>query len=175
MARTACGEAATSTSKLQSAGLLLYRLKANSLEVLLCHPGGPFWKRKDLGAWGIPKGLIEPGEQPLLAARREFAEETGHQPRGKFVPLGQARQPGGKLVHVWAVEGDWDPAELESNMFEMEWPPRSRQVRAFPEIDRAAWFSIAAARQKILKGQAVFIDRLIGTIAGQEARRSAKL
>jgi len=128
---------------------------------LLAHPGGPFWKRKDEGAWSIPKGLIEAGEEQLAAAQREFLEETGHSPGGEFFPLGEAKQPGGKIVHVWAVEGDWNPATLKSNMFKMEWPPRSEGQQYFPEIDRAAWFGLEEARLKILKGQAVFLDRLL--------------
>jgi len=147
--------------KSQSAGLLLFRGGAAHLEILLGHPGGPFWQNKDDGAWSIPKGLIGADETPLSAARREFAEETGHDPDGDFWPLGEARQPGGKIVQAWAVEGDWDPALIRSNTFEMEWPPRSGRRRTFPEIDRAAWFAIADARRKILKGQAVFVDRLL--------------
>ena len=148
------------SSKLQSAGLLLFRQMDGDIEVLLGHPGGPFWRRKDEGAWTIPKGLIAPGESQLSAARREFAEETGHDPSGDSIPLGSATQPGGKVVHAWAIEGDWDPADLASNTFEMEWPPRSGRRQSFPEIDRAVWFRVAEAREKILKGQAVFIDRL---------------
>jgi predicted NUDIX family NTP pyrophosphohydrolase len=149
----------TSVAKKQSAGLLLYRLTEDDVEILLGHPGGPFWRKKDLGVWSIPKGLIAPGETPLAAAKREFAEETGHRPRGKS--LGAAKQPGGKLVYVWAVEDHWDAAELQSNVFEMEWPPRSGHRQTFPELDRAAWFNVAEARAKILKGQAVFIDQLL--------------
>jgi predicted NUDIX family NTP pyrophosphohydrolase len=145
---------------LQSAGLLLFRGRAADLEVLLGHPGGPFWQNKDDGAWSIPKGLVGADEAPLSAALREFVEETGHNPHGDFFPLGEARQPGGKVVHAWAIEGDWDPALIRSNTFEMEWPPRSGRRRTFPEIDRAAWFGIADARRKILKGQTVFVDRL---------------
>lgn len=133
----------------QSAGLLLYRLRVGGIEVLLGHPGGPFWRQKDLGSWSVPKGLIASGETLLAAAKREFAEETGHRPRGKSVSLGQSKQPGGKIVHVWAVEHDWDAADLKSNMFEMEWPPRSGRRQMFPELDRAAWFEIEDARAKI--------------------------
>jgi predicted NUDIX family NTP pyrophosphohydrolase len=147
--------------KSQSAGLLLFRGGASDLEVLLGHPGGPFWQKKDDGAWSIPKGLIGADEAPLSAARREFAEETGHDPAGDFLPLGEARQPGGKVVQAWAIEGDCDPALIRSNTFEMEWPPRSGHRRTFPEIDRAAWFGVADARRKILKGQTVFVDRLL--------------
>ena len=146
--------------KLQSAGLLLFRRREGSVQVLLGHPGGPFWRSKDQGAWSIPKGLISPDEAPLSAARREFVEETGYRPHGRAIQLGAARQPGGKVVHVWAVEDDWDPAKLESNTFELEWPPRSGRRQTFPEIDRADWFSIPVARRKILTGQAVFLDRL---------------
>ena len=156
------GIASTMASrKSQSAGLLLFRGRAADLEVLLGHPGGPFWQNKDDGAWSIPKGLIGADEAPLSAARREFAEETGHDPDGDFLPLGEARQPGGKVVQAWAIEGDWDPALIRSNTFEMEWPPRSGRRGTFPEIDRAAWFGIADARRKILKGQTVFVDRLL--------------
>lgn len=153
-----------STSKNQSAGVLLFRRSSEDVEVLLGHPGGPYWTRRDDGAWTIPKGLIEPNEEPLLAAQREFEEETGHRPAGNSFNLGQAKQPGGKIVHAWAVEGDWDPADLRSNVFEMEWPPKSGKTQSFPEIDRAAWFGVADARHKILKGQALFIDRLLAAI-----------
>jgi predicted NUDIX family NTP pyrophosphohydrolase len=151
----------------QSAGLLLYRRNGNGVEVLLGHPGGPFWRNKDLGSWSIPKGLIAEGEKPLAAARREFTEETGHRPRGKSLPLGEAKQPGGKLVQAWAVEGDWDAASLKSNMFEMEWPPRSGRRHSFPELDRAEWFDLAEAQAKILKGQAIFLTRLLEKLAGE--------
>jgi predicted NUDIX family NTP pyrophosphohydrolase len=151
----------------QSAGLLLYRRNGNGVEVLLGHPGGPFWRNKDLGSWSIPKGLIAEGEKPLAAARREFTEETGHRPRGKSLPLGEARQPGGKRVQAWAVEGDWDAASLKSNMFEMEWPPRSGRRHSFPELDRAEWFDLAEAQAKILKGQAIFLTRLLEKLAGE--------
>jgi predicted NUDIX family NTP pyrophosphohydrolase len=154
------------SSKIQSAGLLLFRRREKHVQVLLGHPGGPFWSRKDQGAWTIPKGLIGPGESPLSAAQREFAEETGYRPGGKTIPLGSAKQPGGKVVQVWAIEEDWDPADLRSNTFEMEWPPRSGRRQSFPELDRASWFSVAEARLKILKGQAVFLDRLL-EILGQ--------
>jgi predicted NUDIX family NTP pyrophosphohydrolase len=148
----------------QSAGLLLYRQKGGGIEVLLGHPGGPFWRRKDLASWSIPKGLIAAGEDPLTAAKREFTEETGHSPRGEPVPLGEAKQPGGKIVHVWAVEDDWNPEDINSNMFEMEWPPRSGRRQTFPELDRAAWFGVAEARDKILKSRAIFLRRLTETL-----------
>lgn len=144
----------------ESAGLLLYRRSQKGLEVLLVHPGGPFWAKKDLGAWSIPKGEIEPGEDPLTAALREFREETGAEPQGEFRPLGSVRQPGGKVVHAWAVEADLDPSGVRSGTFVLEWPPKSGLRRAFPEIDRAEWFSIAEARGKILKGQLPFLDVL---------------
>jgi predicted NUDIX family NTP pyrophosphohydrolase len=148
------------TSKIQSAGVLLFRT-GKDLQVFLGHPGGPFWSKKDLGVWTIPKGLIAPGEDPLAAAQREFAEETGHGPQGEFISLGAAKQPGGKAVHIWAVQGDWDADQLRSNTFEMEWPPKSGRRQIFPELDRAGWFDIAEARQKILKGQALFLERLL--------------
>ena len=148
------------SSNQQSAGLLLFRQRPGGTEVLLGHPGGPFWSKKDEGAWTIPKGLIAAGETPLAAARREFAEETGYRPQGKAVSLGEARQPGGKVVQVWAVEGDWDASELRSNSFEMEWPPNSGRRQPFPELDRAAWFTLGEAHVRILTGQARFLDRL---------------
>jgi predicted NUDIX family NTP pyrophosphohydrolase len=156
------------SSKIQSAGLLLFRQRDKHVQVLLGHPGGPFWSRKDQGAWAIPKGLIGPGESPLSAAQREFAEETGYRPGGKTIPLGSTKQPGGKVVHVWAIEEDWDPADLQSNTFEMEWPPRSGRRQSFPELDRASWFGIVEARLKILKGQAVFLDHLLETLGRAE-------
>jgi predicted NUDIX family NTP pyrophosphohydrolase len=152
-------------SSKQSAGILLYRRKGKGIEVLLGHPGGPFWSRRDLGSWSIPKGLIAEGETLLAAAKREFAEETGHRPRGKSLPLGEAKQPGGKVVRVWAVEEDWDAASLRSNMFELEWPQKSGRRQTFPELDRAAWFRIEAARARILNGQVVFLDRLLDAIS----------
>jgi predicted NUDIX family NTP pyrophosphohydrolase len=148
----------------QSAGLLMYRLRDGSREVFLVHPGGPFWAKKDLGAWSIPKGEYAEGEDPLDAARREFTEETGFDiavaAHGEFIDLGVIRQAGGKLVSVWAVEGDCDPAKLRSNLFQIEWPPRSGRKVEFPEVDRGAWFSIDEARRRILKSQAAIIDRL---------------
>lgn len=155
-------------SKPQSAGLLLFRVRDDRIEILLGHPGGPFWRRKDQGAWTIPKGLIDAGEDPRAAALREFTEETGYRPAADLLALGSARQPGGKLVHAWAVQDDWDAAGLRSNTFEMEWPPRSGKRQKFPEIDRAAWFGIAEARSRILKGQAVFIDRLLEAVSRTE-------
>jgi len=133
--------------------LLLYRFHEGTLEVFLVHPGGPFWAKKDLGAWSIPKGEIDEGEDPLEAARREFEEETGFRPEGMFRELTPAKQRSGKIVHTWAVEGDCDSAAIRSNTFSMEWPPRSGRQQEFPEVDRAGWFSIPEAREKILDGQ----------------------
>ena len=145
----------------RSAGILMYKHENGALEVLLVHPGGPFWRNKDLGAWSIPKGEHGAAEDALAVARREFAEETGVPVSGDFRFLGELRQPGGKIVAAWAVEGELAAETISSNMFEIEWPPRSGRTQAFPEIDRAAWFFVAEARQKILRGQAEFIDRLI--------------
>ncbi|WP_414833540.1 NUDIX domain-containing protein [Afifella sp. YEN Y35] len=131
----------------------MFRRKPFGLEVLLVHPGGPFWAKKDDGAWSIPKGLREDGEAAEVAARREFAEETGCVPAGVLLWLGEFRQAGGKRVEVFALEGDFDLGAFKSNVFEMEWPPHSGRRRAFPEADRAGWFSLEAARSKILKSQ----------------------
>ncbi|HEY0372287.1 MAG TPA: NUDIX domain-containing protein [Thermoanaerobaculia bacterium] len=144
-----------------SAGILLYRRRNDALEVFLVHPGGPFWAKKDLGAWTIPKGELADGEDPLDAAKREFAEETGFPIDGEFRALTPLRQPSGKIIHAWAVEGDCDPAELRSNTFEMEWPPKSGKRAAFPEVDRAEWFSLDEARQRIIAGQAPFLEEVV--------------
>lgn len=144
----------------KSAGLLCFRKGSDGPEVLLVHPGGPFWAKRDDGAWSIPKGEIEPDEDPLMAARREFEEETGFQAVGDPIPLDPLRQSGGKLVFAWAMRGDCDPSRLKSNTFSMEWPPKSGTKREFPEVDRAAWFPIETARRKILKGQAPLIAEL---------------
>jgi predicted NUDIX family NTP pyrophosphohydrolase len=148
-----------------SAGLLLYRLGRRSdeivPEVLLGHMGGPFWARKDEGGWSIPKGEYEPAEEPFAAAKREFEEEMGSAPPSVAdLELGSIRQPGGKLVTVWAAESDFDAAGAVSNTFEMEWPPLSGRLKSFPEIDRAGWFTLEVARAKLVKGQRPFIDRL---------------
>jgi predicted NUDIX family NTP pyrophosphohydrolase len=143
-----------------SAGILLYRRRGDALEVFLVHPGGPFWAKKDLGAWSLPKGEVGEGEDLLTAARREFTEETGFTVDGEFRPLEPLRQPSRKTIHAWAVEGDCDPAALRSNTFEMEWPPKSGQRRAFPEVDRGEWFSLDEARRRIIAGQAPFLDQL---------------
>ena len=145
----------------RSAGLLVYRRRTAGCEVFLVHPGGPFWQSKDLGAWSIPKGELSPDEDPLDAARREFAEETGIEVSGDFVPLAPIRQSGGKTIDAWAVEGECDPATIRSNTFQTEWPPRSGQLRQFPEVDRAAWFAIDdEAGRRIIKGQRGLLDQL---------------
>ena len=141
-----------------SAGLLMYRKRAGILEVLLVHPGGPYWAKKDLGAWTIPKGECSGNEDLLACARREFEEETGLVPAGSFIPLAAITQPSGKTVHAWAIEGDCDPAMLRSNTFAMEWPPRSGRRQEFPELDRAAWYRLDEARQRILKSQSQLLD-----------------
>lgn len=143
-----------------SAGILLYRLRGERVEVLLAHPGGPFWAKKDLGAWTIPKGEPGEGEDPLACARRELAEESGLAPAGPFHDLGEIRQSGGKLVRAWAVRGDADPDALRSNEFTLEWPPRSGRMASFPEVDRFAWFEPDEARRRINPAQAELIDRL---------------
>lgn len=137
----------------QSAGLLMYRVRSGALEVYLAHMGGPFWARKDDGAWSIPKGEFAEGEEPLDAAQREFTEETGCRATGPFLPLTSITQRGGKRVHAWAVEGDCDPAQLRSNTFSMEWPPQSGKQQEFPEVDRAQWFAVPVALEKILTAQ----------------------
>jgi predicted NUDIX family NTP pyrophosphohydrolase len=143
-----------------SAGLLLYRIRHAAIEVLLVHPGGPYWKTKDDGAWSIPKGEFSPAEDPLVAARREFFEETGVAIEGDLRALKPIQQPGGKIVHAWAVEGDLDPTTIVSNTFEIEWPPRSGRLQSFPEIDRAAWFALPEATRKILRGQVPLLEEL---------------
>ncbi|ARO86956.1 NUDIX domain-containing protein [Nitrosospira lacus] len=149
-----------------SAGLLLYRLKTNHLEVLLVHPGGPFWAKKDLGAWSIAKGEYEEGEAPLQAALREFFEETGYRPTGPYLPLTARRQPSGKIIDVWAAESNWDASNLVSNTFSMEWPRGSGKIRDFPEVDRAEWFDIAEATRRILPGQLGFLQELHEKLTG---------
>ena len=148
----------------KSAGLLVFRETSGHLEVLLVHPGGPFWARKDEGAWSIPKGEFEEGEDPVKAAIREFEEETGFTVHGDLIPLEPLRQPGGKMVYAWAIRKNLDPSGFKSNTFTMEWPPKSGRQREFPEIDRVAWFPVESARRKILKGQAAFITQLEGKI-----------
>jgi len=144
----------------KSAGILLYRRYRGELQVFLAHPGGPFWTRKDLGAWTIPKGEIDEGEDPLAAAKREFAEEIGVTLEGDFVALTPIKQKAGKTVLAWAIEGDCDPAALCSNTFSMEWPPKSGRQAEFPEVDRAEWFTIEEARVKILESQVPLLEEL---------------
>jgi len=151
-------------AKKESAGLLMYRLRNSTLEVFLVHPGGPYWAKKDLGAWSIPKGESAEDEDRLDTAKREFQEETGFLPEGNFIALTPIKQPGGKLVHAWAFKGDCDAKAIVSNTFSIEWPPRSGKRQAFPEVDRAEWFTIDAAKEKILKGQASFLEELIHKI-----------
>lgn len=143
-----------------SAGILMYRHKP-SLEVFLVHPGGPFWAKKDLGAWSLPKGEYQPGEDPQKAALREFQEETGFSVQGELWELGTLKQTGGKIVSAWALEGDCNPEDLRSNTCRIEWPPRSKRMMEIAEVDRGAWFSSEEARVKILKSQLPFLDRLL--------------
>jgi predicted NUDIX family NTP pyrophosphohydrolase len=154
----------TAVATKRSAGILLFRRASGETEFLLVHPGGPFWAKRDRGAWSIPKGEIEPGEEPRDSALRELKEELGAPPRlepEQLIELGQVRQRAGKVVEAWAAEAEFDPATLESLGFEMEWPPRSGRQEEFPEVDRAEWFGLEAAREKILAGQAPFLERLL--------------
>ncbi len=146
--------------KQRSAGIVLYRLAGRTWEVLLVHPGGPFWARKDDGAWSIPKGEYEAGEDPATVARREFSEETGYDITGAGHPLTPLPQPSGKVISAWAVEGDVDAASIRSNTFSVEWPPKSGRRQVFPEVDRAMWYDFATARVKLAPGQRPFIDQL---------------
>ena len=150
----------------ESVGLLLYKRVGEEVLVLLVHPGGPFWRRKDLGAWSIPKGGRIAGEDPETTARREFAEEVGRVPSGPLTQLGRIRQRGGKHVEAFALEGDFDVGSLSSNSFEIEWPPRSGRLQAFPEVDQVAWFTLPMARQKINAGQQPLLDALEALAAG---------
>ncbi|MGH9797670.1 MAG: NUDIX domain-containing protein [Candidatus Polarisedimenticolia bacterium] len=163
------GDRAPAGAGKRSAGILMHREREGRLEVLLVHPGGPLLGGRDEGAWTIPKGLIEPGEEELDAARREFEEETGLRPEGSFVPLGSVVQKGGKVVRAWAVEGDCDADAVKSNTFTMEWPPRSGRCQEFPEIDRAAFFDLDTARLKILPAQIPLLDALL-EIRGRRGR-----
>jgi len=147
-----------------SAGVLLFRRRPAGVEVMLVHPGGPFWAKKDAGAWSIPKGLVNEGEDPLAAARREFLEETGAALEGEFLDLGAFRQPSGKTIAAFAQEGDFDPASLKSNPFSIEWPPRSGRMAEFPEVDRAAWYPIDQAMEKAARGQKPIIASLMGRL-----------
>jgi len=150
-----------------AAGLLPYR-RRGELEVFLVHPGGPLWAKKDLGAWSLPKGEVIEGEDLLHAAKREFTEETGFAIAGEFRPLDPVRQSGGKVVHAWAIEADCDAAQIRSNLFTMEWPPKSGNTQEFPEVDRAGWFTIAESRKRILAAQIKFIDQLVSILSGME-------
>ena len=146
---------------IQSAGILLYRHSDKSVQVLLVHPGGPFWAKRDSGVWSIPKGELKGDETALAAARREFSEETGQKvPAGDLIPLGETKLSGGKIVHAWALHADLDFTKVKCNTFKMEWPPKSGVVREFPENDRAAWFDLSVAKSKLFSSQSVFIDRL---------------
>ncbi|HEV2855848.1 MAG TPA: NUDIX domain-containing protein [Thermoanaerobaculia bacterium] len=147
-----------------SAGVIVYRIREGALEVFLVHPGGPFWARKDLGSWSIPKGEFTAPEDPLEAALRELKEETGYEVEGPFVPLAPRKQPGGKTVHAWAVEGDLDPRQIRSNTFFLEWPKGSGRRKEFPEVDRAEWFDLSEAKRRILPGQAGFLDDLAALV-----------
>jgi|SRR5580658_5277793 predicted NUDIX family NTP pyrophosphohydrolase len=151
----------------KSAGLFLYRNRAGSTEVFLVHPGGPFWAKKDEAAWSIPKGEIAEGEEPLEAAKREFREETGFAVQGTFEALRPVRLAGGKTVYAWTIEGDIDASAIRSNTFSMDWPPRSGKMQEFPEVDRGAWFDLATARKKIVKGQIPLLEEF-------EERRKGK-
>jgi len=142
----------------------MYRRRNSEIEVFLVHPGGPFWSKKDLGAWSIPKGEYLDNEEPSLVAKREFEEETGFVPKGDFISLGDLKQPGGKIVSAWAFEGDCDPKKLKSNTFMMEWPPRSGRQIEVPEVDRGCWYSIEDARRRLLTGQRTFLDRLLESV-----------
>jgi predicted NUDIX family NTP pyrophosphohydrolase len=143
-----------------SAGLLFYRISSGKPEVFLVHPGGPFWVRKDTASWSVPKGEINEDEDPLDAAKREFFEETGVSPDGEYIKLGTIKQTGGKIVEVWAVQGDIDASELKSNLFSLEWPPKSGKFAEFPEIDRGGWFDLKAAKEKILPSQVPLITNI---------------
>ncbi|MBI2519273.1 MAG: NUDIX domain-containing protein [Bdellovibrio sp.] len=143
-----------------SAGLLFFRCRAGTFEVLLVHPGGPYWQHKDEGAWNIPKGELHPGEEPFKAAIREFTEETGHTPMGPFYPLTPVRQKSGKIVHAWAVMGDWDSTQLISNTCTIEWPPKSGHTLEILEVDRAEWFQLSDARKKLNPAQVSFLEEL---------------
>lgn len=149
----------------RSAGLLLYRKRGTSFEIFLVHPGGPFWAKKDLGAWSIPKGEYQDGEEALDAARREFMEETGFAAPANAVALGEVKQAGGKIVMAWAAEGDCDPERMVSNVCSIEWPPRSGRMIEIPEADRGGWFALDEARERILKSQQPFLERLTGMLA----------
>ena len=151
-----------------SAGILLFRRRNSEVEVFLVHPGGPFWAKKDAGVWSVPKGEYGEGEDALAAAKREFEEETGAAIDGNFLPLGELKQPSGKVISAWALEHDLDPALLRSNTFTLEWPPKSGKMQEFPEVDRAAWFTLPAAEQKIHPAQRAFLERLIEVVQARQ-------
>jgi predicted NUDIX family NTP pyrophosphohydrolase len=157
-----------------SAGLLMYRRREGILEVLLVHPGGPFWAKKDQGAWSLPKGEYTPGEDPLAAARREFAEETGFSAEGPFIPLTPLKQPSGKIIAAWAVEGSCDATKIKSNTFTLEWPPHSGQQQTFPEVDRAGWFTLKEAKERIIKGQVEFLEELARILQGTKPQKKSE-
>lgn len=160
-----------------SAGLLMFKRSDSRVDVFLVHPGGPFWQKKDQGSWSIPKGEYTEGEDPLEAAKREFEEETSMKPEGEFVSLDDIKQPSGKIITAWAFEGDCSPEEIRSNVFSMEWPPKSGQMKEFPEVDRGAWFSLDDARDRIQKGQIGFLDRLgsrINYVPGPRAKAESR-
>lgn len=150
--------------KQQSAGILLYRFRDGALEVFLVHPGGPFWKNKDAGAWSIPKGEFVEGEDPLVAAKRELEEELGAVLDGKYTALTPIKQRSGKIVYAWALEADFDPAVLKSNTFMMEWPPRSGKQQEFPEVDRGGWFPAKEGKEKLIAAQGALIDELVSIV-----------
>jgi predicted NUDIX family NTP pyrophosphohydrolase len=155
----------------KSAGLIMYRYRDLALQVLLVHPGGPFWANKDKGAWSIPKGEYGDDEDPLAVAKREFKEETGQTAKGDLIPLSPIKQPGGKFITAWAFMGNCDATSIKSNTFTMEWPPRSGQKTEFPEVDRGGWFMIDTARKKIVKGQVGFIDELCNLLKNHSSRQ----
>jgi predicted NUDIX family NTP pyrophosphohydrolase len=155
---------------IRSAGLLMFRRRSPAPEILLAHPGGPFWARRDAASWTLPKGEIAPGEDALDAARREFLEETGFASAPPFLFLGELRQKSGKRISAWAFEGDADPADLVSNLFELEWPPRSGRLQSFPEVDRVQWFGPDEARHRLIAGQAPFVDALLQHLTAGAAR-----
>ena len=161
-------------AKKLSAGILLYRIRSRALEVLLVHPGGPFWAKKDSDAWSIPKGEFDEGADPLETAKREFLEETGSPVGGPFAALTPRKQKSGKIIHAWAAEGDLDASSIVSNLFTMEWPPRSGKHREFPEVDRGEWFTIPAAREKLQEGQLGFLDDLELLVTGKISNVTAK-
>ncbi|MGE5808701.1 MAG: NUDIX domain-containing protein [Nitrospirota bacterium] len=150
-----------------SAGILLYKRKDGELRVFLVHPGGPFFAKKDAGAWSVPKGEIDEGEDALAAAKREFEEETGCRPEGEFIPLSEVTQKSGKIVRAWAVEGECDAQKIRSNTFTLEWPPKSGRMQEFPEVDRAGWFTVGEAKEKINPAQVALVEELLAISKGK--------